>query len=257
MDTRRLLQAAAISFGIALVLGSVIDDRSKARAGAREPAAESQAQAVVWGCRARDDCGSPLKAGLRITFTGWSCTTGFFAQATDTRKVYVITAGHCTSGSGLFAQWSHHGTVIGRAALDAFGDGSSADAGAIEIEDLSFANVVFSSAGSDLRPVLATKPDSAQTIGSEVCRAGGTSGWTCGHIAAVDVDTRVAGKHIRHTWWTDFPSAAGDSGGPIVDRAGHLLGIVIATTPTQSVYSTVDSVARELDVRPCLDATCS
>jgi len=256
MDAQRIWRAAAISMGIALLLGGGVAGVFRATA-AREPAAQHEPVTVQAACPNRGDCGSPLKAGLRITFTGWACTIGFFARDPETRKLFAVTAGHCTSGSGLYAQWSHHGTVIGRAALDAFEDGSTADAGAIELEESAFANVVYASAGSDLRPVEATLPDTSQTIGSEVCRSGGTSGWACGKIVAVDVDTTVAGKHIRHTWWTDFPSASGDSGGTIVDPAGHLLGIVIATTPTQSVYSTVDSVAGELDLAPCVEEACA
>ena len=257
MDGRTLQRAMAISLGVAFLLGGGVAGGSQATAAARGPAVQNATAGAAPECQNRADCGSPLKAGLRITFTGWACTIGFFASNPETRKLFVVTAGHCTSGSGLFAQWSHHGTVIGRAALDAFEDGSTADAGAIELEESAFANVVYESAGSDLRPVEATLPDTSQTIGSEVCRSGGTSGWTCGKIVAVDVDTTVAGKHIRHTWWTDFPSASGDSGGTIVDPAGHLLGIVIATTPTQSVYSTVDSVAGELDLVPCVEEACA
>jgi hypothetical protein len=178
------------------------------------------------------------------------------AKADDSGKLYIVTAGHCLAGSGLFAQWSHHSNSIGRAALDAYEEGSNADAGAIEIEPLDVSNLAYASSSGDIVRVTASLPDIAQTIGSEVCRSGGTSGWTCGHIVAVDMDTKISGKHIRHTWWTDFPSASGDSGGPILDHEGHLLGIVIATTTTQSVYSTVDSVAHELHLRPCLDATC-
>ncbi len=40
---------------------------------------------------------------------------------------------------------------------------------------------------------------------------------------------------IHHTWWTDFPSEPGDSGSPVLDKVGRAAGIVIATTPTQSV----------------------
>ena len=257
MDARRLQRAAAISFGVALVLGGVEADGSRATVGPGSLRTHGATMIAESGCRNRDDCGTPLKAGLKITFTGWSCTIGFFARASATQALYAITAGHCTSSSGLFAQWSHPGIVIGRAALDAYQDGSSADAGGIQIEGLPVANVLFASWRSDLRPLSRTLPDAAQTIGSEVCRSGGTSGWTCGHIVAVDVDTTIGGTRIRHTWWTDFPSASGDSGSPIVDRDGDLLGIVVATTSSQSVYSTVDSIAREMDLRPCVSVGCS
>ena len=193
MDGRRLQRAMAISLGVAFLLGGGVAGGSQATAAARGPAVQNATAWAAPECQNRADCGSPLKAGLRITFTGWACTIGFFASNPETRKLFVVTAGHCTSGSGLFAQWSHHGTVIGRAALDAFEDGSTADAGAIELEESAFANVVYASAGSDLRRVEATLPDTSQTIGSEVCRSGVTSGWTCGKIVAVDIaDDKLA-----------------------------------------------------------------
>jgi streptogrisin D len=258
MDTRRALQAAAITFGVAVVLGTLAADRVQARVAASTvPAGNRSPVVLAAGCRDRGDCSSPLKGGLRITFTGWTCTTGFVARATKTGKLYLVTAGHCTAGSGLFAQWSHHGASIGRAALDAFEDGSSADAGAIEIDEVGVSNLVYASSNADIGSVTASLADRSQTIGSEVCRSGGTSEWTCGHVVATDVDTKIAGKHIRHTWWTDFPSASGDSGGPVLDPAGHLLGIVIATTATQSVYSTVDRISAELAVLPCVTPTCA
>jgi hypothetical protein len=257
MDTRRALRAAAITLGVAVVLGTVVSGRADAGViSSGGPAGNRSRVVPAAGCRDRGDCSRPLKGGLRITFTGWSCTTGFVARATGTRKLYMVTAGHCTAGSGLFAQWSHHGIPIGRAALDTFEDGSSADAGAIEIEEVGAGNLVYASSNADIGTVAASLADSGQTIGSEVCRSGGTSGWTCGRIVATDVATKIAGKDIGHTWWTDFPSAAGDSGGPVLDRAGHLLGIVIATTATQSVYSTVDRITAALDVQPCLTPTC-
>jgi hypothetical protein len=251
------LQSVAVSVTAALVLGVAASEGSATTMPASGSATRAELAAAQGSCLRRDDCGSPLKAGLRIIFTGWACTTGFFARSATERTLYVITAGHCIAASGLYAQWSHGGTTIGRAALDAFTDGSPADAGAIKIDSLVVDNLVYASGNTDLRTLGGTLPDAAQVIGSEVCRSGGTSGWTCGHVIAVDADTRIAGKRVRHTWWTDFPSAEGDSGGPIIDPAGHLLGIVVATTPTQSVYSTVESIARELDVRMCVNPACS
>src|SRR6266542_4340206 len=132
-----------------------------------------------------------MKSGLRITFTGWSCTTGFIARGIEDRKLYAVTAGHCIAGSGLFAQWSHHDSVIGRAALDAFEEDSSAGAGAIEIAVEDASNEMYATSSDDIRQVTAFAPDSAQALGTEVCRSGGTSGWTCAHLVGVAVDTTI------------------------------------------------------------------
>jgi hypothetical protein len=73
---------------------------------------------------------------------------------------------------------------------------------------------------------------------------------------AADIETTIEGRLIRHTWWTDYPSARGDSGSPVLDLDGRAAGILIATTPTRSLYSTVDSIASELLLRPCVTTDC-
>jgi len=223
--------------------------RSAPKVAAARSGAEIELPTAVVTCHSRNDCGTPLKAGLLIDFTGWECTTGFFAHSPTDGQRYLITAGHCIKASGLYAEWSHHGHRVGRAALDAFEQGTTADAGAIELDGIATANVVLGVTIADLRPITGTRPEADQTVGTEVCRSGGVSGWTCGHVVTVDVDTVIAGTPIRHTWWTDFPSQSGDSGSPLIDRSGHLLGIVIATTSTQTLYSTVDAITDELNLR--------
>jgi Trypsin len=207
-------------------------------------------------CRSRSDCGPRVMGGLQITFTGWSCTTGFVASDTQARHLFVLTAGHCLAGSGVSALWSHHGAAIGRATAEVFHRGSGADVGEIEIAGPGSSDEIYGPTNADIRTLTGWAPNASQTIGSEVCRSGVTSGWRCGSIVAADVDTTLMGTLIRHTWWTDFPSASGDSGAPVVDRDGRAAGILIATTPTQSVYSTVDWIATELHVRPCVESTC-
>ena len=96
-------------------------------------------------CQSRSDCGPRVMGGLQITFTGWSCTTGFVAQGHRDSKLVVLTAGHCLAGSGLSALWSHHGMAIGRASVEAFRPGSNADVGAIDLADPQASNEVYGS----------------------------------------------------------------------------------------------------------------
>jgi hypothetical protein len=204
-------------------------------------------------CRTRADCGSRIRGGIQVTFTGWACTAGFVARDAPTDQRYVLTAGHCVAGSGLTAQWSHHGRTIGRAALQGLHEGSSADVGAIEIDLSETSDQMIGSDVSDIREITATAPNASQTVGSVVCRSGATSGWDCGSIVSADVESDINGIRIRHGWWIDIPSAPGDSGAPVVDAQGRAAGIVIGTTATRSLYSTVDGIAAELGLRPCLD----
>src|SRR4051794_14245957 len=238
------------------VAAGPVDAASVSIGTATPGAAQTDVAAATASCRTRDDCGSPLKGGLRITFTGWACTIGFIARGAEDKTMYAVTAGHCISGSGMYAQWSLNRAPIGHAALNAFEDEPTVDAGAIEIPAASVSDELFASGQDDTMAVTAFVRDDAQALGTEVCRSGGTSGWSCGHIVSRDIPTTIEGMHVDHTWWTDFPSATGDSGSPMIDREGRLLGIAVATTTTQTVYVPVDEVAKALHVRPCLQADC-
>jgi hypothetical protein len=248
MGTSRPWPYAVLRIAIALAAGFVV-------CGAA-PRSSSVGTVEPPTCRSRTDCGPLVTGGLQITFTGWSCTTGFVARDTDTRKVIVLTAGHCVAGSGLLALWSHHGVAIGRATAEAFHPGSDADVGEIEVAQSDAGDEIYGSSNTDIRVVTGIASNASQTVGSKVCRSGGTSGWRCGSIVVADVDAKLDGRLIHHTWWTDFPSAVGDSGSPVLDRDGRAAGILIATTPTQSLYSTVDWIATELHTRPCVTPNC-
>jgi hypothetical protein len=237
-----------LRIGIALAAGFVVCGATQ-HSGSGEPR-------LVSACNSRSDCGPQIIGGLRITFTGWSCTTGFVARDADTRRLVVLTAGHCLASSGISALWSYRGVAIGRASVETFHTGSNADVGEIELMDARSSNEVYGASPTDIRRVTALASDVSQTVGSKVCRSGATSGWRCGSIVAADVDAKIEGTLIHHTWWTDFPSTAGDSGSPVLDGDGRAAGIVIATTPTRSLYSTVDWMATELQVRPCITTSC-
>lgn len=252
MAARARLLRPALAAAVALALIQMARIAALSDVGTPVAAMSLGPVGVQPDCRSRDDCASPLKGGLRITFTGWACTSGFVARDPAESRWYLVTAGHCLADSGLFARWSHGGDAVGRAAYHAFRQASSADAGAIEISAADASDQVFGATQRELLTLRGWVPNASQTVGSEVCRSGGTTGWTCGSITDVDDDVEIRGHTIRHTWWTDFPSAKGDSGAPIVDAHGRILGIVIATTPTQSLYSTVEGIAAEIDLQPYL-----
>ena len=248
MGTRRPWPYTVLRIAIVLAAGSMV--------GAAAPRSSSVGAVQPLTCRSRSDCGPLVMGGLQITYTGWSCTTGFVARDTKTHKVIVLTAGHCLAGSGLMALWSHHGMAIGRASVEVFQAGSNADVGAIEVAEPEAGNEVYGSSSTDIRRVTGWASNASQTVGAKVCRSGGTSGWGCGTIVVADVDATIDGRLIHHTWWADFPSAAGDSGSPVLNGDGRAAGIVIATTPTQSLYSTVEWIATELRARPCVTPGC-
>ena len=257
MDARVSGASGRLLIGTAVVIGIVLSAPADARGPTLVPTApETSGQMPQPMCRSRSDCGPRLMGGLQITFTGWLCTVGFLARDLTTRDTYILTAGHCVAGSGVSALWSHHGAAIGRATAEAFHSGSNADVGEIEVAQPDAGDEVYGSSNTDIRSVTGWASNASQTVGSKVCRSGGTSGWRCGSIVVADVDAKLDGRLIHHTWWTDFPSAVGDSGSPVLDGDGRAAGILIATTPTQSLYSTVDWIASELPARPCLTPGC-
>lgn len=247
MGARRSWSHAVVRIGIALAAGMVVGG------AAPQPWLGELPEPT---CHSRSDCGSPIMGGLQITSTGWACTTGFVARDTETGMPVLLTAGHCLVGSGLSAVWSQNGAAVGRATAEAFDPGSNADAGEIEVAQSEAGDEIYGVNNTDIRRVTGWAPNSSQTVGSKVCRSGGTSGWRCGSIVVADVDAKLDGKLIHHTWWTDFPSAAGDSGSPVLDGDGRAAGILIATTLTQSLYSTIDWIASELHARPCVTRRC-
>lgn len=56
----------------------------------------------------------------------------------------------------------------------------------------------------------------AASVGAAVCKAGSTSGWTCGFIYAKNQTVRYAEGTVYGTILTNVYAAAGDSGGPLL-----------------------------------------
>ena len=155
MGTCRPWPHTVLRIAIVLAAGSVV--------GAAAPRSSSVGAAQPPTCHSRSDCGPRVMGGLQITFTGWSCTTGFVARDTETRKVVVLTAGHCLAGSGLLALWSHHHAAVGRAYAEAFHTGSNADVGEIEVAASEAGNAVYGSSSTDIRSVTGWASNASQT----------------------------------------------------------------------------------------------
>ena len=238
MGARRSPLNTGLRIAVTLAAGLVV--------GAAAPSTHPGAVGQPPTCRSRSDCGPRVMGGLQITFTGWSCTTGFVARDTRDRQADRPHSGSLRGGqravSSLVAPWRGDRAGIGRRLPSRLECRRRRD----RPRDARATNEVYGSSRTDIRRVTAWASNASQTVGSKVCRSGGTSGWGCGTIVVADVDATIDGRLIHHTWWTDFPSAAGDSGSPVLDRDGKAAGIVIATTPTQSLYSTVDWIATEV-----------
>ena len=73
MGTRRSWPQTVLRIGIALGAGIVV--------GGATPHSGPGGVAAPQTCHSRSDCAPLIMAGLQITFTGWSCSTGFVAMA--------------------------------------------------------------------------------------------------------------------------------------------------------------------------------
>ena len=248
MGARRSSPNTGLRIAIALAAGIVVGGAAPPPAPAgpfsRRPATRgATVDRGSWaGSRSRSPAGRARRGSSRGT--------------RETGKVVVLTAGHCLAGSGLSALWSHHGVAIGRASVEAFRPGSSADVGAIDLTDARASNEVYGSSGTDIRSVTAWASNASQTVGSASAARARPLGGVADRSSRPTSMRPSVESLIHHTWWTDFPSAAGDSGSPVLDRDGRAAGIVIATTPTQSLYSTVEWIATELHARPCVTPSC-
>jgi hypothetical protein len=214
---------------------------------------------VTGACVNRGNCGSPLRGGLSISGGGQVCTSGWVAKAAGGSQKYIVTAGHCIQhGGGIGVNWSHNGAPFGRSDSELYWDGTTSDAGDIKLtSDPGTDNLVYASSASDQRSMTKRFADSDMPVGTYMCRSGQTTGWTCGHVSAIDQTVNPGPEHytIKHQWKVDFGSNLGDSGATMMSLSTYG-GIFSSLTTTESWYSTVNTITNNLGDVPCLTATC-
>jgi hypothetical protein len=225
--------------------------------------------ATLDSCTSRDNCGSPMKGGLRITtvvdpLTGYECTSGFLAGKTAggvANHLYLLTAGHCLAhGGGNNHSWSHHAVPFGTSRTYQFCDCCSADVGVIEISVWATpTNEVFAVSSTDIRHITSRVGNGAQVQGAAACRAGEKSNnYKCGFILAADQDIVLfdpeSGQnvHYNHTWQMNQPAQRGDSGGPIMYNSAAM-GLLVGGS-SSTYYSTLDWISSSVGYRPCITA---
>lgn len=229
--------------------------------------AEQEEPAHTVACTSRANCANPDKGGLLITATvggtPHNCTSGFLGRPlASSTPLYIITAGHCLQEVGLAATWKHNGVALGTGVGEDYYDNSSADSGWFSDVETAGKNFFYASSSSDIRAVTGKYTNAQQVVGFIICRGGWTSGYDCGTVEFTNITAEVTDDFlgvtytIFHMWVTDFPSAAGDSGSPIFYTT-RAAGIASATTPTYTLYSTIDWIGTESGVRPCYSSACA
>jgi hypothetical protein len=146
-----------------------------------------------------------LLGGLQVDKnTGYTCSLGFNATAGDGQRIF-LTAGHCTSGK---PSWSRNGYVLGNTRTSSF---PGNDFGTVSVIDGWDQQGRVERWGSE---DVVVRGAASPTVGSEVCKSGQSTKWTCGRIVARNVtvnygNNRVVKGLFKHTACVE----AGDSGG--------------------------------------------
>jgi hypothetical protein len=142
---------------------------------------------------------------------GFSTTTGF------------LTAGHCAALTGAGRLTGSNGAALG-------------SWGTYRFPGSDYARVNTSSGWTPVGQMnngTAVRGSSNAATGTSVCKAGSTTGWTCGTVGAKNQSVRYAEGTVNGMTATNVRSAAGDSGGGFIagnSAQGILSGGNTATT---------------------------
>lgn len=206
-------------------------------------------------CTSRSVC--PLRAGLDISnISSDRCTAGYFFRDGGSSSVWYSTAGHCWSNT--YFRWYLGQTTtyfIGINYAKNYYSGMSADAMLMTQSSSSAKNLIYVSSAQPGRTVTTWKSNTSQTMGSIVCATGLISGYQCGTINGVNLAENVPIGIEYHLWRASFPSAQGDSGGPVFYSASAM-GLTTATDGTNTYYSTIDWIDSAFGVTPCITTGC-
>ncbi|NEN07237.1 hypothetical protein G3T36_15350 [Diaminobutyricibacter tongyongensis] len=182
--------------------------------------------------------------------SGWRCSVGFNGHDETTGAGRFVTAGHCY---GLGGPALGDAFLLSQAAPGAAAAGD--DLGPLSTSDFRYGNnfdegLVSLSPGTNPLPAVTTwnggagAPSTGITVtgytggvvGAPICKSGSMSGWTCGHVLAIDdvvtlTDENGQNGKAVNEMVTDACVAQGDSGGAVMigsSAAGVVSGGTIA-----------------------------
>jgi hypothetical protein len=143
---------------------------------------------------------------------GFSTTTGF------------LTAGHCAALTGGGSLTGSNGAALGSWGSYRF---PGSDYAAVRT------NSSWTPVGQMNNGTRVTGSSNAAT-GTSVCKAGSTTGWTCGTVGAKNQSVRYAEGTVNGMTATNVRSAAGDSGGGFI--AGNAAQGILSGGNTSVTY---------------------
>lgn len=143
---------------------------------------------------------------------GTNCSLGYPGKTSSGNNV-LLTAGHCVEG--LPDILDANGTHIGKGTHTRFREGySSVDMGLMDIDSEDTGVPYVDSRGhSGYYPV---EGASKNAVGSEICKAGNTTGWTCGTIKAYNRTVNYGGTVVSGLAEASVCTEGGDSGGAYI-----------------------------------------
>ncbi|GAY11708.1 S1 family peptidase [Pseudonocardia sp. N23] len=156
-----------------------------------------------------------LKGGDTIVSGSLRCTLGF--PATGGGRTWLLTAGHCTRGSGT---WSVESTGQ---ALAPVGSGARTAPTGTDVGAVPVTGAGWQARG--LAGTTAVRGSTPAAVGTPVCLYGSTSGRVCGTVTALDRTVNFDGVVQYGMTATSICSAEGDSGGPYITSSGQAQGI--------------------------------
>ncbi|WP_404350705.1 S1 family peptidase [Phycicoccus jejuensis] len=154
---------------------------------------------------------------------GTNCSLGFPGTTSSGNNV-LLTAGHCVEG--LPDIYDANGTHIGKGTNSRFRSGApSVDMGLMDIdaEDTGRAYVDTRGALSGYVPVYGV---SKNAVGTDICKAGNTTGWTCGQVQAYNVTVNYSGgTTVTGLARASVCTEGGDSGGAYIGTNNYAQGM--------------------------------
>ncbi|WP_426520244.1 cell wall-binding repeat-containing protein [Diaminobutyricibacter sp. McL0618] len=167
--------------------------------------------------------------------SGWRCSVGFNGHDKTTGAARFLTAGHCYGlegpalGDAFFLSQTAAGAGswggdLGPLSAADFRYGSNFDEGLVSLSpDTNPLPAVTTWNGGSGAPSTGINVTgyTAGVVGAPICKSGSRSGWTCGHVLAVDdvetlTDENGLNGQAVNEMVTDACAIPGDSGGAVV-----------------------------------------
>lgn len=153
---------------------------------------------------------------------GTNCSLGF--PGTKAGNNVLLTAGHCVEGFPDI--YNESGVHIGKGTNTRFRSGApSVDMGLMDIDAEDYGQPYVDTRGglSGYVPVYGA---SKNAVGSNICKAGNTTGWTCGQIQAYNVTVNYGGTtSTSGLAQASVCTEGGDSGGAYIGTNNYAQGM--------------------------------